>query len=175
MLARSAMENPRQYPRLTAELGAMLDAYDAARSADELRKRRVADEEAAFLAGFAELRGKVVRPVFKAAGALLAARGHGFSIREEEFAAGRDGHPREASIVLTIAPAGMEGAAAADMHLRELSLTTRHYNKQVALTNGALPQSGAMAGPGGGYTLAQIDASLLEEHLLKLVRALIGG
>jgi len=149
----------------------MLDAYDATRRADEVRKKRLESEGLAFLAGFAELRAKVVRPVFEAAGEMLKARGHDFAIEEQEFVFEADGKTREAAISLRITPAGMAGAAAADARLRELSFTTRHYNKTISIANGALPQSGSMAN--GGHALPQVDAPLVEDHLLKLVAALV--
>jgi hypothetical protein len=157
--------------RLKHELGEVLDAYDVVRNADEARKQRVESEGLAFLAAFAELRAKLVRPVFEAAGEMLKARGHDFAIREEEFVFEGEGKTSEASICLRITPAGLENAAAADSSRRELSFTTRHYNKTVSVVNGAVPQSGSMAS--GGHTLAQIDAQLVEEELLKLVRALV--
>lgn len=149
----------------------MLDAYDVTRRADEVRKKRLESEGLAFLAGFAELRAKVVRPVFEAAGEMLKARGHDFAIEEQEFVFEADGKTREAAISLRITPAGMEGAAAADARLRELSFTTRHYNKTISIVNGALPQSGSMAT--GNHALPQVDAPLVEDHLLKLVAALV--
>lgn len=151
----------------------MLDAFDVARRADEQRKARLKSEGLAFLAGFAALRADVVRPVFEAAGGMLKARGHDFAIREEEFVFEPDGATREAAISLRITAAGMEDAAAGDVAQRELSLSTRHYNKTVCIANGALPQSGTMAGAAGGYPLAQIDAQLVEDHVLKLVAALV--
>jgi len=159
--------------RLLGELGAMLDAYDVVRRADELRKRRIESEGLAFLAGFAELRAKLVRPVFEAAGALLKERGHDFEIREQEFVFEGNGKTIEAAIGLRITPAGMETATASDEHLRELSFSTRHYNKTVSIINGAVPQSGSIAGAAGSYALTQIDAQLVEQELLKLVAALV--
>lgn len=160
--------------RLRIELGAMLDQYDTARRAAELRQQSARDEEAGFLAAFAGLRRDVVRPLFEAAGEVLKDRGHGFIIREQEFAAEKDGaRGAEAAIGIRITPAGMEGAAANDEHLRELSFTTRHYNRTVSITNGAVPDSGKVAGVNGARALAQIDARLVEEELLKLMAALV--
>jgi len=159
--------------RLQRELAVMLDAFDVARRADEQRKARMKSEELAFLAGFAALRAQVVRPIFEVAGEMLKARGHAFVIREEEFVSEPDGATREAAISLRITPSGLEGAAASDAAQRELALNTRHYNKTVSIVNGALPQSGSMAGAAGGYPLAQIDAQLVEDHVLKLVAALV--
>ena len=157
--------------RLQRELAVMLDAFDVARRADEQRKARLKSEGLAFLAGFAELRAKVVRPVFEAAGEMLKAHGHDFAIEEHEFVFEADGKTREAAISLRITPAGMEGAAAADARLRELSFTTRHYNKTISIANGAVPQSGSTAT--GGHALSQIGAQLVEDHLLKLAAALV--
>jgi len=159
--------------RLQRELAVMLDAFDVARRADEQRKARMKSGELAFLAGFAALRAQVVRPIFEVAGEMLKARGHAFVIREEEFVSEPDGATREAAISLRITPSGLEGAAASDAAHRELALNTRHYNKTVSIVNGALPQSGSMAGAAGGYPLAQIDAQLVEDHVLKLVAALV--
>jgi hypothetical protein len=153
------------------ELGQMLDAFDVVRRADELRKRRLETESLAFLASFADLRAKLLRPTFEAAGELLRSRGHDYAIREEEFVFEGDGKTREAAISLLITPLGMENAAEADVARRELSFTTRHYNKTVSVINGAAPHTGTMAG--GGYTVAQVDAQLVEGELLKLVAALV--
>ena len=157
---------------LRTELGAMLDEYDAARRAAEVQRQRVHDDEAAFVAQFAELRRDVVRPVFEAAAEVLKNRGHALEIREAEF--GKEGGKiREAAIAVRVTPAGMEGAAAADEHRRELSFTTRHYSRTVSVVNGAVPQSGAMAGAQGSRALAQISTQLVEEELLRLVAELV--
>src|SRR5205814_9378318 len=130
-------------------------------------------EGVAVLAGLAELRAKRVWPACEAAGARLKERGHDFAIREQEFVFEGEGKTSEASISLRITPAGMETAAQSDVHLRELSFGTRHYNKTVCIRNGAVPQSGSIAGAAGGYALSQIDAQLVEQELLKLVAALV--
>ena len=158
---------------MLGELGTMLDAYDVVRRADEMHKRRSEDEDLRFLSGFAELRGKLVRPVFESAGELLKTRGHDFTIREEEFVFDGNGKTTEALIAIRITPAGMEKATASDVQRRELTISTRHYNKTVSITNGAVPQSGSIAGSGGSYTLSQINAQLVEEELLKLVASLV--
>ena len=151
----------------------MLDAYDGVRRADEQRQRRAESEGLAFLAGFAELRRTVVRPVFEAAGAILKAHGHDFAIAEEEFVFGADGRASEAAIRLVITPAGMASAAPTDAPRRELAFATRQYNRTVCITNGALPQPGSASGAAGGCTLAQIDTQLVEDHVLKLVAGLV--
>jgi hypothetical protein len=158
---------------MRAKLGAMLDEYDGLRRSEAAHKQQARDEEAAFLEGFARLRRDVVRPVFEAAGELLHARGHGFAIREQEFAAPAGGKTTEALIELSVSPAGMEGAASADRHLQELSFSTRHYNRTVSITNGAVPQSGSIAGSQGAHALARIDAALVEGEVLKLMAALV--
>jgi len=114
-----------------------------------------------------------VRPVFEAAGAILKAHGHDFVIAEEEFVFGADGRASEAAIRLVITPAGMASAAPTDAPRRELAFATRQYNRTVCITNGALPQPGSASGAAGGCTLAQIDAQLVEDHVLKLVAALV--
>lgn len=158
---------------MRTKLGALLDEYDGLRRAAAARKQQAQDDEAAFLDGFARLRRDVVRPVFEAAGELLHARGHGFAIREQEFATPAGGKPSEALIELRVSPAGMESAASADRHLQELRFTTRHYNRTVSVTNGAVPQSGSIAGSQGGQPLAQIHVALVEAELLKLMAALV--
>jgi len=144
----------------------MLDAYDVARRADELRRRRIEDEGLSFLAGFAELRGTLVRPVFEAAGAALKARGHGFAIHEEEFLFDANGKTREALIALRIAPAGDEHAAPADAQRHQITFSTRYYNKTVCIASGA-------GAPGASYGVSQIDAQLVEDELIKLVASIV--
>jgi hypothetical protein len=156
---------------LRAGLGALLDQYDETRRAAQTHKDQAAAEGALFITQFAELRRAVVRPVFEQVGAMLAERGHLFSIQETEFAAAEAGKTSEAAIVLRIAPAGMEKAPPADDDGRALSFTTRHYNKTISVRNGALPYEGA--GSKAAYPLARITTQLVEEEVLKLMGALV--
>src|SRR5260221_14180034 len=114
----------------------MLDAYDVVRRTDEQRKRRVEAEGLAFLAGFAELRGKLVRPMFEAVGALLKSRGPDFAIREEGFVFEGDGKTIEAAVGLRITPAGMGNPTASGRHPPGLLFTTPHHNKTGSGING---------------------------------------
>jgi len=151
----------------------MLDEYEAALREAKTRKQAALDEEKAFFERFAQLRRTVVRPVFEQAGAIFHDRGHGFEIDEEEFAAGAGGHSTEASIRLRLTPAGMEQAAANDERRRELSFTTRHYNRSISIANGAVPESGALAGAAGCQDIARIDRRFVEEEVLKLMTGLL--
>jgi len=158
---------------LEKRLGTLLDQYDEARRNTQTRKDQARADERQFLDDFAERRRSVLRPLFEAAGAMLAQRGHAFSIREQEFATQPGGAAAEASIALFVAPDGMEKPPAADEHLRALSFSTRHYNKTVCVRNGASPHEGALAGAKGAYPLARIDLDLAETELLKLMSAIV--
>jgi hypothetical protein len=159
---------------LRDELSKMLDQYDERRRGDLAREQKAKDDDALFLTRFAELRRSVVRPVFEAAGALLAERGHGFTISEQEFSVGEGNKPTEAGISFTIVPSGMESPLYAD-HARSLSLTTRHYNKTVWLSAGRPLDAGGVAGSKGAYPLERIDKQLIEEELVKFVAAIMAG
>src|SRR5689334_10364221 len=113
---------------LRDELNKVLDEYDARRRAAEAHERKVKSDDERFLQRFAELRKTVVRPVFEAAGAVLEARGHGFSIVEQEFGADASGQPTEAGITLNVTPNGSPLPVHGDDHAHSFSLTTRHYN-----------------------------------------------
>jgi len=160
---------------LEDSLGRMLDTYDARRNADLARAQKSKDESEQFLARFAELRRGVVRPVFEQAGAMLTARGHAFTITEEEFGADAEGRSREARISLSIAPAGMAPPPPASVHERSLSIVTRHYNKTVWINAGRSLDPGGIAGAKGAYPIERIDQQLIEEEVLKLVTAVMGG
>src|SRR5260221_3086736 len=120
----------------------MLDAYDVVRRTDEQRKRRLEAEGLAFLAGFAELRGKLVRPMFEAVGALLKSRGHDFALREEEFVFQGDGKTIQAGIGLRIPPAGMERAPALAGHPAHLFVSPRHYHQTGSVPGHPSPPPG---------------------------------
>lgn len=160
--------------QLRADLGALLNEYDEARRVAQARSDQAAADDTIYLAQFAELRRAVVRPVFEAVGAVLAERGHRFSIEEEEFAApGAGAAPRQATIVLRVTPAGMEESAPGNDDKRSLSFTTRHYNKTVSLRNGAVPYEGS--GSKSGLAIERITLQLVEEEVLKLMAALVRG
>lgn len=159
---------------LREELSKMLDQYDERRRANLAREQKSKDDDALFLTQFAELRRGIIRPVFEAAGALLAERGHEFSISEQEFAVGAGGRPTEAGISFHVVPAGTQAPLHAD-HARTLSITTRHYNKTVWINAGRPLDAGGIAGAKGAYPLERIDRQLIEEALVKFVAGIVAG
>ena len=138
-------------------LGKMLDQYDEQRRAVLAREQKVKDDDALFLKEFAELRRKVVRPVFEAAGAILAERGHKVSIEEHEFTVDAGSKVTEAQISIHI-------------HERTFSIATRHYNKTVWINAGKPLETG---GGKGTYPLERIDRQLVEEELVKFVAGIV--
>jgi hypothetical protein len=151
----------------------MLDEYDERRRSVLEQEQKVRDSDALFLTQFGELRRTVVRPVFEAAGAMLAERGHAFMISEEEFSSGSGRKASEAGISIRIVPSGSK-APLHDDHAQSLSITTRHYAKTVWINAGA-GNSGGVAGSKGAYPLERIDRQLVEEELLKFVRAIVAS
>jgi hypothetical protein len=159
---------------LRNDLSQALDKYDARRNADVARQKKSRDDDARFLARFAELRRDVVRPVFEEAGALLAGRGHAFAIVEEEFVAAAGAvRVREARITLSIAPAGMGPPLHPNGYERALSFTTRHYEKTVFISSGRPPDTGSITGEKGAYPIERVDRQLVEAEVVKLVRAVM--
>lgn len=160
---------------LRDELAKVLDVYDARRTAEKTRVDKAREEDAQFLVGFATLRREVVRPVFEEAGALLAARGHRFSIAEQEFAADPSGKVVEASISLHVVPAGMGSPAKVESHAWTLSVTTRHYNKTVWFDAGAAMNVGGITGSKSAYTLQRVDTRLVEEEVVKFITGVVAS
>jgi hypothetical protein len=158
---------------LREELGKMLDEYDERRRSVLEQEQNVRDSDALFLRQFGELRHSVVRPVFEAAGSMLAQRGHAFDISEEEFSSGSGRQATEAGISIRIVPSGSK-APLHDDHAQWLSITTRHYAKTVWINAGA-GNAGGVAGSKGAYPLERVDRQLVEEELLKFVRGIVAG
>jgi hypothetical protein len=159
---------------LQESLGKMLDQYDQRRNAELARVQKLREDEALFLARFAEIRRTIVRPVFEAAGATLSERGHEFSISEADFSSDSERKIVEAGISIRIMPSGMMARAQDDEHARSLSITTRHYNKTVWINAGA-GNAGGTAGAKGAYPLDRIDRQFVEEELLKFVASIVGA
>ncbi len=152
----------------------MLDRYDEKRRVVEERRQQVKTDEDNFIKGFADLRTKVVRPVFEAIGAILKERGHDYSISEDEYAGEPGGKTTEAAVSIRVMPAGLEKSPHDDAQFPSLSFVTRHYNKTVCIqSSNAIPQSGGPAGPRGDYQLAQIDEDLVKVELLKLIVGIV--
>ena len=159
---------------LNLELGKLLDRYDEKRRVVEERRQQVKTDEDNFIKGFADLRTKVVRPVFEAIGAILKERGHDYSISEDEYAGEPGGKTTEAAVSIRVMPAGLEKSPHDDAQFPSLSFVTRHYNKTVSIQSSyAIPQLGGPAGPRGDYQLAQIDEDLVKVELLKLVVGIV--
>jgi hypothetical protein len=157
---------------LNVELGKLLDQYDEKRRAVDERRRQVKIDAETFQEQFADLRRKVVRPVFEATGIVLKERGHDFRISEDEYASGPDGKTTEAAISIRVVPAGTSSHPEAEFPT--LSFVTRHYNKAVCIhSSNAVPQSDGRTSPRGDYQLAQIDKDLVEAELLKLIAGMV--
>jgi hypothetical protein len=155
---------------LRAELGKMLDQYDERRRAVLAREQKVREEDAAFLAGFAEVRRTVVRPVFELAAAMLAERGHKVTIAEQEYAVDAARKVTEAAISLSIVPSGA-AAPPREEQAHSLSIGTRHYNKTVWINSGTQFDTGADAR--GAYSLERVDRELVEMVLVKFIAKLV--
>jgi len=154
---------------LRDELGKVLDQYDERRKDVLAREQKVKDEDALFVANFAELRRTVIRPAFEAAGAMLAARGHNVTIAEQEFSVDAGSKVTEAGIFIHLVPAGTQ-ASLRDDQGRALSISTVHYNKSVWV-NAGKPLEGAKS----TYPLEKISRQFVEEELVRFVARVVGG
>ncbi len=151
----------------------LLDDYEARRRGDREREQKSKDEEAQFLAGFAELRRTVIRPVFEAAGEMLEERGHRYSIVEQEFAAAAAGRISEAAITLRVVPSGTKAGLHEDQ--RSLSITTRHYNRTVWIISGESAGSGGLAGAKGAFSLEKVTKQLVEDELIAFIARVVAS
>jgi hypothetical protein len=157
---------------LGEELGKVLDQYDERRRTVLAREQKLKDDDALFLKGFAELRKQLVRPVFEAAAAILAERGHKVSISEQEFSVDASSKVTEAGISIHIVPSGAGGARLHDDDARSFSISTRHYNKTVWINAGKPLEAG---GAKGTYPLEKIGRQLVEEELVRFVAGIVAG
>jgi len=154
---------------LREELDKLLDQYDEQRRAVLAREQKVREEDARFVARFAELRRGVIRPAFEVAAAILAERGHKVSIAEEEFSVDPAGKVTEAGISIHIVPAGTQSTVR-DERGRALSISTRHYNKTVWFNTGKPLEVSK-----GNYPLEKVDRQLVEAELIAFIAGIVAG
>lgn len=159
--------------RMLDALGRMLDEYDGRRRGDLLREQKARDDDELFLSRFAELRRSVIRPVFESAGALLEARGHRYSISEQEFTPGGAGRMSEAGISMRIIASGTRAPLHDDQ--RSLSITTWHYSKTVRINSSESQSPGGSNGSKGAYPLEKIDRQLVEDELVGFVARMVAA
>lgn len=160
---------------LREALGKVLDAYDARREGEKTRLEHAKRDEARFLESFDGLCRALVRPVFEEAGALLAERGHRFSLSEQPFAIDPSGKVTEARLSIHVVPAGMGSPAKMESHAWTLSVSTRHYNKSVWFDAGAAMSEGGISGSKAAYPLDKVDRQLVEEQVVRFVNGVIAG
>lgn len=151
----------------------LLDAYDARRRGDVEREQKTKEDAARFLTDFAELRRSVIRPVFEAAGGMLEARGHRYSIEEHELVPGTGGSISEAGITMRIVPSGTKAPLHEDQ--RSLSITTRHYNKTIWFHSGEPQAQGGLAGGKDAFPIEKVTRQLVEEELLAFVARVVAA
>jgi len=154
---------------LREELAKLLNKYDEERRVVLAREKKLKEEDALFIARFAELRKSVIRPAFEAAAAILAERGHRVSIAEQEFAVDSAAKVTEAAISLYIVPSGMQSTVH-DERGRALTIATRHYNKTVWINTGR-PQEASK----GNYVLEKVDRELVEAELIGFVAGIVAA
>ena len=154
---------------LREELDKLLNQYDEERRVTLAREQKVREEDARFVACFAELRRGVIRPAFEAAAAILAERGHKVSIAEQEFAVDPAAKVTEAMISLHIVPSGTQSTVH-DERGRALSISTRHYNKMVWINSGKPLEISK-----GNYPIEKIDRNLVEAELIGFVAGIVAG
>ena len=154
---------------LRDELGKLLNQYDAQREATLAREQKLKDEDALFVASFAELRRSVIRPAFETAAALLAERGHKVTIAEQEFTVDAGSKVTEAAISIHIVPPGAQASVRDDTG-RLFSISTRHYTKMVLINTGQ-----PLEGTKGTWPLEKIDQHRVEEELVRFVARLVAG
>lgn len=154
---------------LREELDKLLNQYDEQRRVVLAREQKVREEDAAFIARFAELRRGVIRPAFEVAAAMLAERGHQVSIAEQEFSVGPASKPTEAGISIHIVPAGTQSTVQ-DERGRALSISTRHYNKTVWFNTGKPAEVSK-----GNYPLEKVDRQLVEAELIGFIAGIVAG
>ena len=154
---------------LRDELGKLLNQYDAQRLVVLAREQKVKEEDALFVAKFAELRRSVIRPAFEVAAAMLAERGHKVSIAEQEFSVDPASKITEAAISIHIVPAGTQSTVR-DERGRALSISTRHYNKSVWVDSGKPLEISK-----GTHPLDKIDRELVEAELIGFIAGIVAG
>ena len=150
---------------LRDELGKLLNQYDEQRRAVAAREQKVRDEDALFVAGFADLRRSVIRPAFETAAAMLAERGHKVTIAEQEFSVDAAAKVTEGEISLRIVVSG-----AKEDNARALSISTRHYNKTVWVDSGKPLEVSK-----GTHPLEKIDRQLVEAELIAFIAGIVAG
>jgi len=160
----------------SAEIGKLLDEFDAKCRAVEERKRRVQADQDDFDRSFARIIATIVKPIFLSVGALLTERGHLVTISEEQQPVAEPGaNPAETGITIRLAPGG-SGTPREPEQVPWLSIATRQYNKTVSIRSGNVGGGAAGAtGPRGDYQLVQIDTHLIESELLKFIRSVVAG
>jgi hypothetical protein len=154
---------------LRDELGKLLNRYDERRRVVQAREQKIKEEDALFVAGFAELRRSVIRPAFEVAAAILAERGHKVSIVEQEFTVDPAAKITEAGISIHIVPAGTQSTVR-DERGRALSISTRLHNKTVWINTGKPLEVSK-----GSYPLKRVDRQLVEAELIGFVAGVIAG
>lgn len=154
---------------LREELAKLLNQYDEQRRVVLAREQKVREEDARFVARFAELRKSVIRPAFETAAAILTERGHKVSVVEQEFSVDPAASVTEAMISLHIVPSGTQSTVH-DERGRALSISTRHYNKMVSINTGR-PQEVSK----GSYLLEKIDRELVEAELIGFVASIVAA
>ena len=154
---------------LREELDKLLNQYDEQRRVVLAREQKVREEDAQFLARFAELRKSVIRPAFDTAAAILTERGHKVSIAEQEFSVDPAAKVTEAMISLHIVPSGTQSTVH-DERGRALSISTRHYNKTVWINSGKPLEASK-----GHYPLEKVDRQLVEAELIGFVAGIVAG
>lgn len=155
------------------KLGKILDAFDDNQKKSQEVAARIKSEHETFLEGFTKIAKTIIRPAMEALLAELKERGHDGRIEEEAENRERDGKTRNAYIALNIYPKGKRSSQPHDTP--RISFWADSHKPEISVHECTMmPGRGGSSGSYGKYTLDQITAEIVEQHVVKVLAQAMG-
>lgn len=158
-------------------LDKLMDTYEQKReSAEERAKRKIA-EEAKFLASFRQCCDQTILPVMREIGEQLRSRGHAYNISSTDEVTPPGGRTMPAQAAMEFYPAGIDRSrfTSRTENTPYVAFIGNRDIRKVSVSSGdMIPDAGGRQGPVREVSLDEIDEDFVEEHILIMLRGVVG-
>jgi len=157
-----------------SQLDVLMNKYGQRLAEAKKRQEKIKVEEDVFLTQFKRLRKKVIQPVMKSVGNQLKKRGHEYRISEQEESVDSEGRMRNAKIIMSIFPKGVDPSAYRPESTPSISfIATRDKKKIWVHGSSIMPTGGGTSGSRGEFNAAEITGDAVEREVLGVLKEIL--
>lgn len=152
------------------QLDNILNQYDEKQTEIQKIKNREQTEEEKFLDEFKRIRRETIRPVFESIAEQLKERGHGCDIEERDDETDAKGRKLSPAIMMKIYPSSVKRSEYREDSTPRIGFFPQVSSRQIYTHVSTMqPNRGGSAGARDYISINDVDADIVEQHVLKAI------